>query len=140
MFKRLAKEKMQEMTQWAGVLLMGLAVGAFSFSYFSTHKFAMTALIPGVWGVLFLILGQLAKRAEYKKAAMHTVTAVALLGILLPLSRLMMNLRKLYTKEMAMGQFSLNGLISLSVMIITCATIFALCFYSFRLARRERAN
>ena len=139
MLKRLAQERIQAATQYAGSLLALLAVVTFGYSYVYLSKTAPTALIPGVWGILFLAFAQLAKKEEYKKAAMHTVSIVALLGILLPLSRLIMNIVAIVTSKIVLTHASIVGLTSLSIMIVVCGFILGLCIYSFIIVRREKS-
>ena len=55
-----------------------LGIGGFVLTG-STHK---TALIPGIFGVLFLIFGLLARKDNLRKHAMHAAVLVALLALL----------------------------------------------------------
>ncbi len=55
-----------------------LGIGGFVLTG-STHK---TALIPCVFGVLFLIFGLLARKDNLRKHAMHAAVLVALLALL----------------------------------------------------------
>ena len=55
-----------------------LGIGGFVLTG-STHK---TALIPCIFGVLFLIFGSLARKDNLRKHAMHAAVLIALLALL----------------------------------------------------------
>ena len=55
-----------------------LGIGGFVLTG-STHK---TALIPCIFGVLFLIFGLLARKGNLRKHAMHAAVLIALLALL----------------------------------------------------------
>ncbi len=65
-------------TLYAGVLLILLGVG----SYFGTGRASFTALIPAIIGALFAILAMWGQQQSRRKAAMHVVMVLALLGVL----------------------------------------------------------
>jgi len=50
-------------------------------SYVGTGRTSLTALIPAVFGVVFLVLAQVARAESARKHAMHVGMVVALLGI-----------------------------------------------------------
>lgn len=67
---------MQKLTLSLGFLLsiLGLA------SYFGTGQESITALIPMFFGIVFVILGLLAKKESLHKHMMHAAAGLALLG------------------------------------------------------------
>jgi hypothetical protein len=65
-------------TIFFGVLLIILGVGG----YFVTGRHSLTAMIPAIPGLLFIILGALARDARYRKHTMHAAAALALVGFL----------------------------------------------------------
>ncbi len=93
-----------------------------------------TALIPGAFGVLFVLCGVLAQRESLRKHAMHAVSAVALLGTIGGLVPIIMSLVN--------GTFGARPLaLALQVgMLLLCGEMLALCILSFVQARRQRAQ
>lgn len=69
---------MQNLTLSLGILLtiLGLA------SYFGTGQESVTALIPSFFGIVFVVLGIVARNEKFKKHAMHGAAGLALLGAL----------------------------------------------------------
>src|SRR5436309_4940983 len=61
-----------------GLLLILLGVGG----YFGTARHSLTALIPAIPGVLFILLGMTARNPRYRMHAMHVAAALALIGFL----------------------------------------------------------
>ena len=61
-----------------GVILMILGVGG----YFATGMQSWTALIPAIFGVVFVILGFVASDPSKRKHAMHAAAALGVLGLL----------------------------------------------------------
>ncbi|HYP07202.1 MAG TPA: hypothetical protein VER03_13300, partial [Bryobacteraceae bacterium] len=59
-----------------GVVLIVLGIA----SYFGSGMVSLTALIPGAFGLLLLILGVIARDPGKRKHAMHGAVLVALLG------------------------------------------------------------
>ena len=59
-----------------GLLLIALGVGG----YFGTGRASLTAMIPAIPGVLFILLGVMARDARYRMHAMHAAAALALAG------------------------------------------------------------
>lgn len=58
------------------MILLGLA------GYLGTGTSSFTALIPAVFGVLFVVLGVVARNEHARKHAMHAAAALAVLGFL----------------------------------------------------------
>jgi hypothetical protein len=72
-------------TLLVGVLL--IIVGAFF--YYLTNMASWTALIPAIFGLVFMILGQLAAVPGLRKHMMHVSAALALLGVVFGIIRLL---------------------------------------------------
>ena len=98
----------------------------------STHK---TALIPCVFGVLFLIFGLLARKDNFRKHVMHAAVLIALLAFLgtaRSLSHLPELLNGTAEKPAAIITQSLNAGLSLLYIILAVR--------SFIQARRARSS
>jgi len=50
--------------------------------YFGTGRESFTALIPGVWGVVYLACGLVSRTPRATKIAMHIAVVFAVLGVL----------------------------------------------------------
>jgi hypothetical protein len=108
-----------------GAVLIGLAL----IGYFPTH--ATTALIPGGFGVVLVILGVLALSPRLKMHAMHGAVIVGLLGFLAATVRAI---------QVAMSENFDPGKAFVMVisMALTCGIFVAFCVKSFIDARRRR--
>ena len=62
---------------WTGIILAVLGVG----SYFTTGAASPTALIPAAFGIVFILLGFIARKETLRKHAMHGAALLSLLGI-----------------------------------------------------------
>ena len=69
---------MLSLTRTIGFLLILLGV----VGYVATGGASITALSPAMVGAVFLILALVARSAEARKHAMHAAVAIALLGVL----------------------------------------------------------
>ncbi len=69
---------MPQVTQVVGILLILLGV----ISYFLSGEASLTALIPAVFGVIFVALVQVAKKESARKHAMHFAVGLAMIGFL----------------------------------------------------------
>jgi hypothetical protein len=74
---------MPKLTIIHGVLLVLLGSG----SYIASGGASKTALIPAIFGFVFLVCGMLGLKENLRKHVMHAAAAVALLAILAILSR-----------------------------------------------------
>jgi len=61
-----------------GIAFLLLAAGF----YVGTGMKSWTALLPGVWGVIYLVCGLAARTPRSTKIAMHVAAVFALLGLL----------------------------------------------------------
>ena len=108
-----------------------LGIGGFVLTG-STHK---TALIPCVFGVLFLVFGLLARKDNLRKHVMHAAVLIALLAFLgtaRSLSHLPELLNGTAEKPAAITTQSLNASLSLLYIILAVR--------SFIQARRARSS
>jgi hypothetical protein len=117
-----------------GVLLT-LVGGSFygGIYLFQDRAPSATALIPAIAGLPILVLGLVALIDKYRPHAMHAVSLLALLGVLLPVGRLMM---KIGQGE----QVTLTAFSSLFLMAFLCGILLAACVKSFIDARRRRSG
>jgi len=69
---------MQMVTLVIGILMILLGV----ISYFLSGEASLTALIPAVFGVIFVALGQIARKESARKHAMHFAVGLAMIGFL----------------------------------------------------------
>jgi peptidoglycan/LPS O-acetylase OafA/YrhL len=109
-----------------GVLLA--FVGIFFFLY--TNSEHPTALIPAGFGVLFILLGLLAAMENLRKHMMHAAAALALIGTVLGVVRLIPGPTQ--GKEAAF--------IETAILTGLCALLLLLCVKSFIDARRRRSQ
>jgi hypothetical protein len=63
---------------WTGVILTILGVGGYLYS----NGVSPTALIPAGFGILFILLGVLARKESLRKHVMHAAALLSLLGII----------------------------------------------------------
>ncbi|MBC8869868.1 MAG: hypothetical protein H8E44_10640 [Planctomycetes bacterium] len=117
-----------------GALLTLLGVGFFvGIAMAQGAVPSLTALIPAFVGIPILILGVVALKDAYRKHAMHVVSVLALLGLLAPVLRLVMQLSR-------GAEIGPTVLASLVLMAILCAGLFLSCLKSFIDARRARSD
>jgi drug/metabolite transporter (DMT)-like permease len=69
---------MPQVTLVIGILLTLLGV----ISYFASDGSSLTALIPAAFGVVFIALGQIAKKETARKHMMHFAVGLAMIGFL----------------------------------------------------------
>ncbi len=110
-----------------GVLLVLLGVGF----YLGTDRVSPTPLIPAAFGVVFFILGLLARRDRLRMHVMHAAALLGLAGVGIPLWRLW---PAISTGEVK----SVPATVELALMAGICAVFVALCVRSFIMARRSR--
>jgi hypothetical protein len=114
-------------TRTVGLLLIVLGLA----SYFLTGRTSITALIPAFFGAVFVILALVARNERARKHAMHAAVALALLGALASLGRVV--------PAVVAGQLSRPAVVAQLVMAGVLAVYVALGVKSFRDARRVRA-
>ncbi len=74
---------MPSTTRLFGLILIGLGVA----SYVATGRTSVTALIPAIFGVVFVICALVARTESMRKHTIHAAVAVGLLGALASLGR-----------------------------------------------------
>jgi hypothetical protein len=104
--------------------------------YLATGRESPTALIPAFAGILFLILGAVARNPGARKLAMHLAAALALVGALGTARGLVSFFRMAGGAEVARPP----AVIAQAVMCVLCLVFVALCVRSFVAARRSRGQ
>jgi uncharacterized membrane protein len=117
---------MASTTRTFGIILILLGL----VSYFGTGRTSMTALIPAFFGAVFVILALVAANESARKHAMHAAVAIALLGLLGTLVRLL--------PAIAAGQLNRPAVLAQLVMSLLLIGYIALGVKSFKDARRAR--
>ena len=74
---------MPSTTRLFGLILIVLGVA----SYVATGRTSVTALIPAIFGAVFVICALVARNEAMRKHAMHAAVAVGLIGALASLGR-----------------------------------------------------
>ena len=95
------------------------------------EKQSGTAFIPSGFGLALIVLGVIALNEKFRKHAMHGAAVVGLLGIIMPLGRL------IYAMTKPEFQFGLAPAGTI-VMSVLCAIFLGWCVKSFIDARRAR--
>jgi predicted transporter len=117
-----------------GAALIALGLGA----WFSTKMEHITALIPAFFGIVFLVLGALARSDRYRMHAMHAAASLALLGAIMAGFRAIPGLLKLSNPATTDAPVSRTAVASTTIMCVLCALFVLACIRSFMAARRAR--
>ncbi len=123
---------MARIATFFGILLVVLGIGLYAMSD-PEHK-SLTALIPSAFGLVLVLLGQVAA-AGSDRARMHTMHAAALVGLIglaFPAYRAIAALARGAELNLAIG-----GQLAMAAL---CGIFLALCIKSFidaRIARRR---
>jgi hypothetical protein len=112
----------------AAFIVLGLA------GYFGSGMVSATALIPAAFGVVFCILGLLARDPGKRKHAMHTAALLGLLAVL-GSGRGLTKIGSILAGEPVERP---AAVIAQSIMALLGIVFVALCIKSFRDARRSR--
>lgn len=115
-----------------GALLVVLGVGVYgTLAATGDESPSVTALIPAFFGLPIVICGALALKDSLRMHAMHGVATLGLLGVVLPVLRLVM---QVVSGKLALtiATFSLLAMAGLSLALLV------LCVRSFIAARRAR--
>ena len=113
-------------TRTLGIILIVLGL----VGYFGTGRASVTALIPAFFGAVFVVLALVARSDAARKHAMHAAVALALIGLLGTLARLI--------PAIGAGQLTRPAVLAQLVMSVLLAGYIALGVKSFRDARRAR--
>lgn len=106
------------------LILLGLA------SYVLTGRTSVTALIPAFFGAVFVILALVARNEAARKHAMHAAVALALIGLLATLARVV--------PALAGGNLTRPAVLAQLAMTVLLGVYIALGVKSFKEARRAR--
>ena len=117
---------MPSTTRLLGIILILLGI----VSYLGTGRTSVTALIPCFFGAVFVVLALVTKKEAARKHAMHLAVALALVGLLGTLGRLV--------PALAGGQIGRPAVLAQLVMSLLLAGYIALGVRSFMEARRLR--
>jgi hypothetical protein len=115
-------------TRYVGILLILLGV----VSYLGTGRTSVTALIPAIFGAIFLVLALVARSANARKHAMHVAVALGLLGLLAALGRAL--------PAVAAGQIGRPAVLVQIAMAVVLAFYVWMGVQSFIAARRARRS
>lgn len=113
-------------TRFVGFLLILLGIG----SYVATGRTSITAMIPAFFGAVFLILALVARKPDARKHAMHAGVALALVGALAVLPRIISGI--------GAGNLTRPAVLSQIATAIILGVYVALGVRSFIEARRAR--
>jgi hypothetical protein len=117
---------MPSVTRLVGFVLILLGIGG----YVGTGRTSITAMIPAFFGAIFLILAIVARKAEARKHAMHATVALALIGALAVIPRIVSGI--------AAGNLTRPAVLSQIAMAAILIVYVALGVRSFIDARRAR--
>jgi hypothetical protein len=100
--------------------------------YLGTDLVSWTALIPAIFGVVFMVLGLLGGKENLRKHAMHAAAAVGVLGVIGGLVMVVQGLVGGITRPVAFWESA--------ALAALCAVFVLLCVKSFIDARRRRSE
>ena len=115
------------------LVLLGLGLGAYTYSLPEVDRHSPTSFIPAIFGILLLVCGLLARNDKFRMHAMHFAALVGLVGCVMPL---FMAIRTMATRT-DYHRAAIGGQI---VMGVLCGLFVALCVRSFIAARRARKS
>jgi di/tricarboxylate transporter len=113
-------------TRLVGLLLIALGV----IGYVATGRASVTALIPAFFGAIFLVLALVARGESARKHAMHAAVALALVGLLGTIPRIL--------PALSAGDLARPAVLAQIVMAVTLAIYVGLGVKSFIDARARR--
>ena len=131
---------MAPVTVGLGIVLIVLGVGGYGLAAagaLGSGTASPTALIPAAFGLVFLVLGFLARRDALRKHVMHAAAALGLIGFLIPGFMVAWKLPTLWSGRTVERP---AATLSQAVMALLCAIFVGLCVRSFISARRARAG
>jgi len=118
---------MPSTTRLFGLILIVLGAA----SYWATGRTSVTALIPAIFGAIFVICALVARNESMRKHAMHVAVAVGLVGAIASLARVVPALT-------AGGDLARPAVISQIAMAAVLLTYVYLGVQSFIAARKAR--
>jgi hypothetical protein len=124
---------MPQVTLVIGILLTLLGV----ISYFASDGSSLTALIPAAFGVVFIALGQIAKKESVRQHMMHFAVGLAMIGFLGVAVRAFAP----FLTMLQGGQVERPGaIIAQVIMALLCLILLTFGIRSFVNARRKKAE
>jgi hypothetical protein len=117
---------MPSTTRLVGVILILLGLA----TYLGTGRTSVTALIPAIFGAIFLVLALIARSANARRHAMHAAVAIGLLGLIATLGRAI--------PAVANGQIARPAVLAQLAMAVILAFYVWMGVQSFIAARRAR--
>jgi FtsH-binding integral membrane protein len=114
------------------LVLLGVALGAYTYAALPPERQSPTAFIPAIFGILLIICGVLARNDKFRMHAMHVAALIGLVGCVMPLWRAIGKLVSGADLNLAIGSQIAMGVI--------CGLFVALCVRSFIAARRARKS
>ena len=104
--------------------------------YIGTYMGSMTALIPGIFGVVMVICGLLARKENIRKHLMYVSAVIALIGFLATAEGILRLIGMLDGQEIERS----IAFIEMAICSVIFLIYVILSFQSFREARRERGG
>jgi hypothetical protein len=117
---------MPSVTRLVGFFLILLGIGG----YLGTGRSSITAMIPAFFGAIFLVLAMVARKTEARRHAMHAAVALALIGALAVIPRIVSGI--------GAGNATRPAVLSQIAMAVILLVYVALGVRSFIEARRAR--
>jgi uncharacterized membrane protein len=117
---------------WTGIILVVLGVAG----YLLTGATSPTALIPAAFGIIFIILGFIARKDSLRRHAMHGAAVVSLLGIAGTAGGVLSTITLLGGGTVERPEAA----VAKAVMAVICIVFLALAIRSFINARRNPAQ
>ncbi len=121
---------MASITLWLGILLTALGI----IGYAGSGGESVTALIPAFFGIVFIILGVIARKERLRKHMMHAAAALAILGFAGSVSGVVSLFKMLGGSEIPRPFASIMQ----SIMALLTIGFVILAIKSFVDARRQR--
>ncbi len=117
---------MPSIAKWFGRLLIVVGLAGYAYGMYNGNA-SWTALIPGIFGLVLMILGYLASSNEgMRKHLMHAAVLVALLGLLASAGRIFSKISEFTVSPASLSQIA---------MAVICLIFIVLAVRSFIAAR-----
>ncbi len=116
-------------------IVLGLCLIALGFvGYFATGRISITALIPIPFGLVFILLGAMARNARMRMHAMHAAALLALLAILFTAKGIILVARMWGGATIEKPEAA----VAKATMAMLCLVFLIFCVNSFVQVRRAR--
>jgi membrane-bound ClpP family serine protease len=120
--------------------ILTIALGAFLsllglYAFLSTGSSHPTALIPSGFGVVFLLLGLLARRDKWRMHSMHSAAALSLIGVVMTAPSALKGVGEYLTGAEVVRPMAA---FSQFLMALSCGAYLVFSVQSFVEARKER--